>query len=189
MKKNIITTAATVITSAVMIFTAAPITSFAAGNITIDQAKKIALENSGLKADQVTFVKESKEIDDGRTQYEVEFYVGTTEYDYEIDAATGAIISFDQDMETNIVATAPKATTATTAATTVATTGITKDQALQVALDHAGYKKSDVLFPTVKKDFDDGMEIWEVKFYVGLYEYQYDISVANGQIIDFDLDD
>ncbi len=63
MKKNIITTAATIITSAMVFLTSTPITSFAAGNITIDQAKQIALNNAGLKANQVTFVKEGTEID------------------------------------------------------------------------------------------------------------------------------
>ena len=30
--------------------------------------------------------------DDGRGVYEIEFYVGNTEYDYEIDAHSGAIL-------------------------------------------------------------------------------------------------
>ena len=32
------------------------------------------------------------EDDDGRGVYEIEFYVGNTEYDYEIDAHSGAIL-------------------------------------------------------------------------------------------------
>ena len=109
MKKNIITSAATIITSAMLAITAMPIASFAAGNITLEQAKQIALTNAGLNANQVTFVKEGMEMDDGRTKYEVEFYAGNMEYDYDIDALTGAIISFDQDCEVNYMATAPAA--------------------------------------------------------------------------------
>ena len=84
--------------------------------------------------------------------------------------------------------TAPKAATETAKAA-VASNGITKDQALQIALDNAGFKKSDVNFPSVNKDFDDGMEIYEVEFRVGLTEYNYDIAVSNGQIVDYDIDD
>lgn len=32
-------------------------------------------------------------------KYEVEFYSGTTEYDYDIDAVTGAILSSDRELE------------------------------------------------------------------------------------------
>ena len=32
-------------------------------------------------------------------EYEVEFYAGNKEYDYDIDAMTGAIRSMDQDCE------------------------------------------------------------------------------------------
>ena len=37
--------------------------------------------------------------DDGRMEYEVEFWSGTTEYDYDIDALTGEIRSYDRDIE------------------------------------------------------------------------------------------
>ena len=188
MKKNSVV-AALAAGAAILVFSVVPpVASLAAGSITLDQAKKVALDNAGLKATDVTFVKEGMEIDNGRTQYEVEFYSGTTEYDYEIDAATGAIISFDQEIETKYMPAA--GTAATTAAPAVAATnGITKDQALQIAFDHAGIKKSDALFTSVKKDFDDGMEIYEVEFHVGFNEYNYDIAASNGQIIDFDIDD
>ena len=66
---------------------------------------------------------------------------------------------------------------------------ITKDQALAIALKHAGYEKDDVLFTSVEKDFDDGKEIYEVEFRVGFCEYSYDIEISNGQILDFDIDD
>ena len=44
-------------------------------------------------------------------------------------------------------------------------------------------------FPIVKKDYDDGMEVWEVEFHKGFIEYNYDIEVSTGQIVDFDIDD
>ena len=37
--------------------------------------------------------------DDGRTVYEFSWKVGTTEYDYEIDADTGEILSYSQEQD------------------------------------------------------------------------------------------
>lgn len=45
----------------------------------------------------VSFTKAKLERDDGRTVYEIEFYQGYVEYDYTIDAATGAILEYDMD--------------------------------------------------------------------------------------------
>lgn len=63
-----------------------------------DRAEEIALADAGFAAADVKFVKRTElDIDDGRAQYEVEFYVGITEYDYKIDAASGAIIEKETD--------------------------------------------------------------------------------------------
>lgn len=76
--------------------TSAPVKS---QGITVDEAKSKALEHAGLKLADVRFVKAERDRDDGRTVYEIEFYHNRTEYDYEIDATTGAIISFDKDVD------------------------------------------------------------------------------------------
>ncbi len=65
--------------------------------ITPEEAQAIALEHAGVTAEEVIGLHAVMEIDDGRQEYEVEFRVGHLEYDYEIDAATGQIISFDKD--------------------------------------------------------------------------------------------
>lgn len=69
------------------------------------------------------------------------------------------------------------------------TSGVTKKQALEIALKDAGYEMEDTLYTKVKKDQDDGMEVYDVEFRVGFVEYNYEIEVASGQIIDFDIDD
>lgn len=66
--------------------------------LTAEAAESIALEHAGLTADQVTRLTSKYEIDDGIPEYDVEFYVGTTEYDYEIHAETGDILSWDKDV-------------------------------------------------------------------------------------------
>ena len=55
--------------------------------------KRQALEHAGLTEADVTFVHVKLDRDDGRLEYEVEFYKDNTEYDYDIDANTGEILS------------------------------------------------------------------------------------------------
>ena len=65
--------------------------------ITPEQAQTIALEHAGVTADEVTGLHAVMDIDNGRQEYDVEFRVGHLEYEYEIDAVTGQILSFDKD--------------------------------------------------------------------------------------------
>ena len=65
--------------------------------ITKEEARKIALEHLGLTADQVKHLRTDYEIDDGVSQYDVEFHYGDWEYEFEIHASTGKILGFDKD--------------------------------------------------------------------------------------------
>ena len=67
--------------------------------ITKEQATAITLADAGFTADQVTRLRTEFDYDDGRPEYEVDFHQGGYEYDYEIHAETGAIISKDKDRE------------------------------------------------------------------------------------------
>lgn len=64
-----------------------------------EQARDIALKDAGLTKEQVTRLKVEFDYDDGRPEYEVDFYHEGWEYDYEIDAQTGDIRSRDKDRE------------------------------------------------------------------------------------------
>jgi len=65
--------------------------------IGMDRAKSIALEHAGLTAGQVRFTHTRMGREDGAVVYEIEFRQGRTEYEYEIDAATGRILDFERD--------------------------------------------------------------------------------------------
>lgn len=70
--------------------------------VDLEGAKAAALADAGLKAEDVTFFKTESDWDDGRQIYEIEFYTSDgTEYDYEINAAGGQVISCDFDAEHN----------------------------------------------------------------------------------------
>ncbi|PZR52928.1 hypothetical protein DNL40_09750 [Xylanimonas oleitrophica] len=66
-------------------------------DIGLDEATRIALEDAGVAEADATIQRQERDQDDGRVHYEIEFSQGGVEYDYEIDAATGDIISSDRD--------------------------------------------------------------------------------------------
>ncbi len=69
--------------------------AFAAGRLTKDEAKQIALKEAGFTAAEATFTKARLEYDDGREEYEFEFYANGREFDIDVDANTGRVVKFD----------------------------------------------------------------------------------------------
>lgn len=68
-------------------------------NIQESEAIKAALDHAGLTETEVSRLTAKFDHDDGHAEYEVEFYVDRTEYNYEIDAVTGEIISYDKEID------------------------------------------------------------------------------------------
>lgn len=65
-------------------------------SITADQDKQIALQHAGVDEANTRRMEMDIGYDHGRTTYEFSWKVNWTEYEYEIDAATGDIISAGQ---------------------------------------------------------------------------------------------
>lgn len=76
--------------------TVAP-TQAAASGISADRAKQIALSHAGVSG--ASFTKVELDTDDGVRVYEIEFKVGNVEYDYDIDATSGAILSSSSEID------------------------------------------------------------------------------------------
>ena len=164
------------------------------GYITVDKAKQAALTHAGVNASDATFVKAGLDWDDGKVKYEVEFYVGNTEYDYDIDANTGAVLSYDRewdDFSLNRPATGTNTGTTTKPGTTTGTTTsgqISADKAKEISLSHAGVSASSATFVKAQLDRDDGRLQYDVEFYVGTTEYDYEIDANTGAILSYDHD-
>ena len=77
--------------------TAPPATEAPTAQLTAEEAKAIALKHSGFTADQVTRLRAEFDWDDGIPTWDVEVHEGYWEYDYEIHAETGKILSYDRD--------------------------------------------------------------------------------------------
>ena len=141
-----------------------------------DKAKAIALDHAGLTESSVTFVRAELDYDNGRMEYEVEFWKDNVEYDYEIDASTGEIRSWDHDIEGYSIGNAQSSS------------DIGAEQAKTIALNHAGVSASDAVFLYAKLDRDDGRRVYEVEFYSGSREYDYEIDAATGDVVSYDFD-
>lgn len=68
-----------------------------AAPLTEEQALQIALDHLDITADQTERLRTTYEIDDGVPQFDVEFHQGEWEYEFEIHAETGDILSHDRD--------------------------------------------------------------------------------------------
>ncbi len=186
-EKGIATSAAVENTTVSATTAAQPKANNTSGDIGVEKAKEIAMSHAGVSAGSVSFVKAKLDYEDGVKVYDIEFYSGNVEYDYEINAATGAIVSFDQDIENYAIPTQPVAPTQaatqpqTAAPTQAATSGISADRAKQIALSHAGV--SGASFTKVELDTDDGVRVYEIEFKVGNVEYDYDIDATSGAIL------
>ena len=74
-------------------------TSGSSSLISAEAAKSAALAHAGVNASNVYEFKCELDRDDGVTLYEVEFKSGGMEYEYEIDATTGAVLKAEQDWD------------------------------------------------------------------------------------------
>ena len=68
-----------------------------AATISASDALRIALEHAGVAAAEAKETKTDLDTDDGVAVYEVEFLAGGYEYEYDIDAATGAVLKAEKE--------------------------------------------------------------------------------------------
>ncbi len=70
------------------------------GDIGEDEAKAVALSHAGLLEEEVTSLLVEKDWDDGRLEYDVDFWQEMVEYEFTIDGATGAVLKFERENHT-----------------------------------------------------------------------------------------
>lgn len=142
---------------------------------TIDAAKAAALADAGLAESDVTFTKEKLDWDDGIAVYDIEFLTADTEYDYEIDAATGAVL----DKSAELLRPNESPGQAIDA-------GIGVESAKEIAAAHAGLSKEEAFFTKAELELEHGRFEYEIEFYHNRIEYEYTIDAATGAILEYE---
>lgn len=141
-----------------------------------EAAKQIALDHAGLTAEEVHFVHAHLEQDDGSWIYDIEFHKDNTEYDYDIHALTGEILSFDQDAEYYRHG----------ADASAGEGQITEEEAREIALAYAGVTEEEAQRLKMEFDYDDGRGVYEVEWHVGRTEYSCDVDAGTGEVLSFE---
>lgn len=174
--------------------------------ISKNRAKEIALKHAGVNAKDAKFDGIDFDIDDGLASYELEFEVGENEYDYEIDAVTGEILDFEQDIEESTPNKKPETKAEVKPEVKPETKPevkpeakpetapekpkqLSKNEAIAIALKHAGLNSSEVEMDDVELDDDDGKMIWEIEFESADWEFEVEVDAATGKILSFDKED
>lgn len=156
----------------------AAVTAAETQTVSKETAKQAALAHAGLTEDSATFTKAALDKDDGKAVYDIEFYTADAQYDYEIDATAGTVLSYDYDslihrnqMQTNSDR-----------------QYIGEDTAKKAALAHAQVSESDSSFLKIKLDQDDGTVTYDIEFYSGGIEYDYEVDALTGTVLSYSHD-
>lgn len=155
--------------------------------ISREQASSIAIKDAKFQESEVRIVKLEQKIDDGRLVYEIDFHKDTSEYSYVIDAKTGKIINREVD-DINPKKSDPVPFDSKPSTPTQKPQLIGENKAKEIALKDANLQEADITRFTWKLDNESGVQVYELEFYHGSREYDYEINAATGQIIKKEID-
>ena len=137
------------------------------GLITEEEAANIAKEHAQVT--DCTMLPVKLDRDDGRQVYDVEFFTADgKEYDYEIDAATGEVLSYDYDAERQ-------------AAAASGTASITEAEAKALVLAQVP-GAAEENFLEFKTDYDDGRLEYEGELFYDGMKYEFTVDGYSGTI-------
>ena len=159
------------------------------GGITEQEAKNIAAGNAGVTEEQIQYITVKQDWDDGRARYEVEFTAAGVEYDYELDASDGRILSADSEVIDRGYSASQDGTTGSqNAAGTSQTTpgGVSIETAKQTVMDRIPGIDAGNIY--IHPDYDDGISLYEGEAYYAEVKYEFEINAENGNIISWEAE-
>ncbi len=192
----------------VVVMIAAGVMAFNSTLITKAEAKIVALRDAGLSEAEASALRVRFEYDDGRFQYEVDFYNNGTEYEYLIQAKNGEIIARDIDGKGNgnpdmqDAGNQPSADEnssvqpredaenqpAANGNNTAQPQENSLDEAKAAALRDAGLSESDVTFKKTELDHSHGTQVYDIEFYTSDTKYDYEIDASNGTVLEKNIE-
>lgn len=151
-----------------------------------DAALEAALQDAGVTKEEATRLKTSKDRDDGRMIYEIQFDANGTEYDYEIAAEDGKILTADtESVASNTAAQNGQQnnTQNNQSQSAGANVAVSQEQAMQTALERVpGATESDI---RMELDNDDGQYKYEGDIIYNQREYEFEIDANTGVILEW----
>ena len=168
-----------------------------------DKAADIALEDASLSESDVTRLRIYKDTDNGKGIYEVEFTMNTTEYEYEILASNGDILSADFKELQGSSDPQPQGSddpqpqgsndpqpqgsdshdSSNHGAVPQADVQISSEQASKLALDRVpGATEQDL---KIELDYDDGYYKYEGDIIYDQKEYEFEIDANTGDFLEW----
>ncbi len=192
----------------VVVIIAATVTAIKSTLITKAEAKIAALKDAGLSEAEASALRARLEFDDGRFQYEVDFYSNGTEYEYLIQAKNGEIIARDiegdrnrnndmQDTGNQFAADENSSVQprkdvenqpAANGNSTAQSQEDSLDNAKAAALKDAGLSESDVTFKKTELDHSHGTQVYDIEFYTSDTKYDYEIDASNGTVLEKNIE-
>lgn len=139
--------------------------------IGFEKARALAFADAKVEAKDVTVEKEQLKRSGQRYYYDLEFFTATAEYEYELDATTGAISEREK-----------KTRKSTTGAQLNQSGYIGVEKAKTIALTDAKVATKDATFMKEQLTRDDGRYYYDVEFYTNTMRYEYEIAATTGTI-------
>lgn len=144
-------------------------------------AKEIALKHANVKEADTTNLKIKLDTEDGIDVYEVEFNIGAKEYDYDIHATNGNIISYDVDHEVDVD---HENDNNTSSNDSVSAQIVSEAEAKKIALEKVpGALDSHI---RIHLDKEDGKYVYEGTIHYDNIEYDFEIDAQSGNVIEWD---
>ena len=151
-------------------------------DISEEEAKKAAFSHAGVTEEEVLSLRISKDREDGRAIYDIDFTTAERSYDYDILRSSGEVLqsSFENNdrneagvqagnteisSQNNSDTASSNGNTTTSSSAENTASAVTQEQAKSIALENAGVSEADTQFLWVKEDYDDVRAVYEVEFY------------------------
>ena len=169
-------------------------------------AREVALAHAGVAAEDVLEIEVELDSDDHGMIYEVQFRTGVREYEYKIDAVTGAVLTCETKDRKNASGESSQPGTSTgdsgsagesgtsggdagESGTSASSSYIGESAAKKAALSHAGVAESSTSYVKCYLEYENGTPAcYCVEFKVDKTEYEYEIDLYSGAVLDYDVE-
>lgn len=150
------------------------------GYIGANAARDAALAHAGVAAGDVLEIEIELDSDDHVMTYKVEFLTGSREYEYRINATTGAVVTYETKGRKNA------GNQSSGSGTSTGSTYIGEPAAKESALTHAGVAESSTTDVECYLEYEDGKPVcYCVEFKVSKAKYEYEIDLYSGAVLNY----